>query len=51
MGGYDVNKFVEAFNVPSQYIPVVLIAIAKAAKPARPSVRFPVEQTIVWNGF
>ncbi len=51
MGGYDADKFVEAFNVPSRYIPVMLVAIGKAAVSAHPSNRFPVEQTIIWNGF
>lgn len=51
IGGFDAGRFVEAFGVPERYIPVVLITIGKAAVPARPSTRFPVEQTIVWNGF
>jgi nitroreductase len=51
MGGYDASKFIETFRVPSHYVPVMLVAIGKAAAPARPSIRFPVEQTIVWNGF
>jgi nitroreductase len=51
MGGYDVDRFIKAFNIPSRYVPVMLIAIGKAAIPARPSTRFPVEKTIVWNGF
>ncbi|WP_199615298.1 nitroreductase family protein [Paenibacillus alkalitolerans] len=51
MGGYDAGQFVEAFNVPPRYVPVMLVAIGKAAAPARPTSRFPVEQTIVWNGF
>lgn len=51
IGGYDVDQFIEAFSVPSRYVPVMLVAIGKAALPARPSVRFTVEQTIVWNDF
>lgn len=51
MGGFDPDHFIEAFGVPARYIPVMLIAIGKAARPARPSVRLSVEQTIVWNGF
>ncbi|WP_028400229.1 nitroreductase family protein [Ectobacillus panaciterrae] len=49
LGGYDADKFVEAFGVPARYVPVMLVAIGKAATPARPSVRLPVEQTIFWN--
>lgn len=51
MGGYDAVKFVETFCVPSHYVPVMLVTIGKAAAPARPSPRLPVEQSIVWNGF
>ncbi|NIK69363.1 MULTISPECIES: nitroreductase family protein [unclassified Paenibacillus] len=51
MGGFSADAFIEAFHIPSRYIPVMLIAIGKAAAPARASLRFPVEQTIVWNGF
>lgn len=51
MVGFDANAFVQAFHVPPRYIPVLLVAIGKAAVPARPTSRFPVEQTIIWNGF
>jgi nitroreductase len=51
MVGFDADAFVKAFNVPQRYIPVLLVAIGKAAVPARPSSRLPVEQTIIWNGF
>lgn len=51
MVGFDADAFVKAFHVPPRYIPVLLVAIGKAVKPARPTTRFPVEQTIVWNGF
>ncbi|MDQ0114548.1 nitroreductase family protein [Paenibacillus harenae] len=51
MVGFDADAFVKAFNVPPRYVPVLLVAIGKAAKPARPTSRFPAEQTIIWNGF
>ncbi|CAG7652439.1 nitroreductase family protein [Paenibacillus allorhizosphaerae] len=51
MVGFDADAFVKAFNVPQRYVPVLLVAIGKAAKPARPTSRFLVEQTIIWNGF
>ncbi|WP_248924759.1 nitroreductase family protein [Paenibacillus hamazuiensis] len=51
MVGFDADAFVKAFNVPPRYIPVLLVAIGKAVKPARPTTRFPAEQTVVWNGF
>ena len=37
MGGFDVQKLVEAFQIPPRYIPIMLISIGKAAQPAYPS--------------
>jgi nitroreductase len=51
MVGFDAEAFVRAFRVPPRYIPVLLVAVGKAAKPARPTTRLPVEETVVWNGF
>ncbi|MFS0647021.1 nitroreductase family protein [Siminovitchia sp. 179-K 8D1 HS] len=51
MGGYDAEQLTETFNIPSRYIPVMLIVIGKAAKPAYPSFRLSIAEKIVWNGF
>ncbi|OXS54669.1 nitroreductase family protein [Cohnella sp. CIP 111063] len=51
LGGFDPDQFTEAFGVPSRYVPVMLVAIGKAAAPARPSPRFKAERTAVWNRF
>jgi nitroreductase len=51
MGGFDVQKLVEAFQIPPRYIPIMLISIGKAAQPAYPSTRFPAEQVTIWNTF
>ncbi|MFF2886012.1 nitroreductase family protein [Paenibacillus sp. NPDC057967] len=51
MGGFDADTFVEAFNVPCRYIPIMLIAIGKAAGPSRPTSRIPIDKKMVWNGF
>jgi len=51
MVGFDADAFVKSFHVPPRYVPVLLVAIGKAARPARLTSRFPVEQTIIWNGF
>jgi len=51
MGGFDADAFIQAFNIPARYIPVMLVAIGKAAVPARPSGRFPVDETVIWNSF
>ncbi|GJM70538.1 NAD(P)H nitroreductase [Paenibacillus macerans] len=49
MGGYDQAKFVEAFDIPEKYAPVMLIAIGKAAKPGHPTVRLPIEDVAFFN--
>ncbi|RTE04852.1 nitroreductase family protein [Paenibacillus whitsoniae] len=51
MGGYDAAKFVEAFNVPARYVPVMLISVGLAATPARPSGRLTLDQIAVANTF
>ncbi|MNM83593.1 putative NAD(P)H nitroreductase YodC [compost metagenome] len=51
MGGFDSNKLVEDFAIPNRYVPIMLVAVGKAAKPARPSLRLPIEEMIVWNRF
>ncbi|MNB91939.1 putative NAD(P)H nitroreductase YodC [compost metagenome] len=49
MGGFDQAKFVEAFDIPARYAPIVLIAIGKAAKPGHPTVRLPIEEVAFFN--
>ena len=49
MGGYDQAKFVEAFGISEQYVPVMLIAIGKAAKPGHPTTRLPIEDIMFFN--
>jgi nitroreductase len=51
MVGFDSDAFVRAFNVPPRYIPVLLVAIGRAVRHARPTTRLPVEETVIWNGF
>lgn len=49
MGGYDQAKFVEAFGISEQYVPVMLIAIGKATKPGHPTTRLPIEDVVFFN--
>ncbi|GAB6936098.1 MAG: nitroreductase family protein [Bacillota bacterium] len=51
MGGFDRQKLIQALNIPPRYIPVMLISIGKAAAPARPTSRFPLEKLVVWESF
>jgi nitroreductase len=43
MCGYDKAKFVEAFGISEQLVPVMLIAIGKATKPGHSTTRLPIE--------
>jgi nitroreductase len=49
MGGYDRQRFAEAFGIPQHYVPVMLVAIGKAAAPGRPTTRLPLEEVVFWN--
>ena len=49
MGGYDQAKFVEAFGISEQYVPIMLIAIGKATKPGHPTTRLPIEDVVFFN--
>jgi nitroreductase len=49
MAGYDKAKFVEAFGVSDRYVPIMLIAIGKAATPGHPTTRLPIEDVTFFN--
>jgi len=52
MGGFSRSRFVEAFRVPPRYLPVLLVAVGKAAEPPqRPSLRLPVRDVVVRETF
>jgi nitroreductase len=46
MGGFDKQKFAEKFNISKRNIPIVLIAIGKAAAPAYKTTRLPLKEKI-----
>lgn len=49
MGGYNAEKFVEAFGVSERYVPIMLIAVGKAAKEGHPTVRLTVDEVTRFN--
>lgn len=51
MGGYDAAKFVQEFGIGERYVPIMLIAVGKAAKEGHPSVRLNVDEVTNWNEF
>lgn len=51
IGGYDAEQFKTLFEVPENYVPIMLIAVGKAAQPGHPTVRLAVEEVAFWNQF
>ncbi|WP_019240983.1 MULTISPECIES: nitroreductase family protein [Bacillus] len=49
MGGFDKKKFAEAFDLSNRYMPIVLIAIGKAAAPAYGSTRLSLKDITTFN--
>ncbi|UKS29366.1 nitroreductase family protein [Paenibacillus sp. HWE-109] len=50
MAGYDAVKFKAEFGISERYVPVMLIAIGKAAQAGHPTVRLPIDDVLFWNG-
>nr|WP_044747758.1 nitroreductase family protein [Bacillus alveayuensis] len=48
IGGFNPEQFVDEFNIPKRYVPVMLITIGKAAAPAHKSTRLPIEAITTW---
>ncbi|MBW7651018.1 nitroreductase family protein [Anoxybacillus sp. ST4] len=48
IGGFDTKAFMDAFNIPSRYVPVMLITVGKAAAPAHSSYRLPIDELTTW---
>ncbi|MFT8311202.1 MAG: nitroreductase family protein [Sporolactobacillus sp.] len=50
IGGFERKEVMQALGVDTErYVPIMLLAIGKAAKPAHPSVRLPIEKLVSWN--
>ncbi|WP_155592256.1 nitroreductase family protein [Lysinibacillus cavernae] len=49
MGGFDKLKFAEYMQLPSNEIPILLLAIGEAAAPAYGSSRMPIERLVRFN--
>ncbi|MGE7185760.1 nitroreductase family protein [Peribacillus sp. NPDC006672] len=51
MGGFDEAKFVDAFNVPENFKPVMLISLGKGMKAGFEKVRLPLDTLLTWNKY
>ncbi|WP_246188358.1 nitroreductase family protein [Metabacillus lacus] len=48
IGGFDAQKLKEEFAVSDRFVPVMLITIGQAAKPAHKSERLPLNEVTTW---
>ncbi|KAA6455235.1 nitroreductase family protein [Bacillus atrophaeus] len=48
IGGFNKEQFQEQFDVSDRFVPVMLISIGKAVKPAHQSNRLPVSEVSTW---
>ncbi len=49
MGGFDKSKFAEYMELPSNEVPILLLAIGEATEPAYGSSRLPIERLVRFN--
>lgn len=47
MGGFNKEQFIEKFNVPDRFFPIVLISVGKAAAPAFKTTRLSLEDVLI----
>lgn len=48
IGGFNKEQFAKEFDVSERFVPVMLISIGKAVKPAHKSNRLPVSKVSTW---
>lgn len=48
IGGFNKEKFKTEFNISDRFVPIMLITIGKAVKPAHQSTRLDVEKVSTW---
>ncbi|MGM9924368.1 MAG: nitroreductase family protein [Bacillus sp. (in: firmicutes)] len=46
IGGFDKQKFADTYDIEDRYMPIVLIALGKAAAPAFGTTRLPLEDIV-----
>ena len=48
IGGFNKEQFINEFSVSERYVPIMLISIGKAVKPAHQSKRLDLDQVSTW---
>lgn len=49
MGGFNKEKFIERFNIDNRFMPVLLLAVGKAAAPAFNTTRIPLKDILEYK--
>ncbi len=51
IGGFDPDALIKEFNIPGRYVPVMLMTLGYAEKPAHKTSRFSLEDIIIKESF
>ncbi|MDN4094059.1 nitroreductase family protein [Brevibacillus agri] len=51
MGGYDRDALIKELNIPSRYIPTLMLTLGKASVQAYPTARFGLDELVITNKF
>lgn len=51
MTGFDMDALIKECRIPERYVPVMMITIGKALKPARPTSRFSLDKLVIKESF
>ncbi|WP_432775894.1 nitroreductase family protein [Brevibacillus gelatini] len=51
MGGYDRDALIKELNIPSRYIPTLMLSLGKASEQAHPTARFGLDELVITNSF
>ena len=51
MGGYNRDALIEELNIPSRFLPTLMLTVGKASVQAHPTARFGLDQLVINNSF
>ncbi|WP_289141089.1 nitroreductase family protein [uncultured Brevibacillus sp.] len=51
MGGYNRDALIKELNIPSRFLPTLMLTIGKASVQAHPTARFGLDQLVINNSF
>lgn len=51
MGGYNRDALIKELNIPSRFLPTLMLTVGKASVQAHPTARFGLDQLVINNSF